>query len=929
MAVPTLKVEIAFDKGVYDVCNTGTPTTVNGFPVDGDWTDISSYVRSANVRRGRSDDFSEFPAGTASIVLDNISRKFDPFNSSSPFNGKLTPRKQIRITGVIGGVTKPIFRGYVNGFPVSWTNSGHDSTITVQCFDIIGLVNTANIRNDFADIYTRSLSPQHYWKCSDASGSSTITDYGSQLRNLSSGSSKFTSFMPLALGLHGSSADTLGAPYVYTSSTASTTGNITVSFWARWNSETNTEQVILIGANVSSDYLAISGNISNSPYKGIMVETQHGATSQQAWTQTTINPTNTVPKHYAITYNNSSGVVGVYINGVAQSMSSTGAVAGVVLFPINQFSLQNVIAQEIAVFNTVLTATEIQNIYNYSQGFKVDDTATRIEFVRSISDIPLSFTSFYSTAQSSGEIAGIPEPNATVLEAMKDTQNTEGGYLFVTKSGLLKATQREYPSNNANSLTSQAAFSDQVGDLGYISSMEYWYDGDNIRNDISVTWGGGNTNSASDATSISTYGRHTHSVSAQSSTQLGASDLANYWLAYYKQVVPSLSPIQVGTNTQSDSDWSTLLGLELLERISFSNSPSTGSSIQTNLLINSIELNMQPKVWSMKIGGSSRFTYLAPSTNSLSVAYNQDSATMSAYVNANGNPTTVSFEIDTSPSFPAPTTVSSTPSSLTGTTSTLCTAYKGSLSNNTTYYYRVKATNSIGTVYSSGSFTTYILKNVRFTSSGTWTMPSLGTGGITPTTAYYGIAIGGGGGGAQGGGGGATYVQQLTITLASSMVGTVGAGGAGGSAGGNATLTNMSGIGYGGGAPYGDFLGPVTGGTSGSGNLGGTGFYSFFEGVYGGGGGGGAGGVGGNYRTVSGYPAGGHGGAASTTNYYTYSYGGGGGGEGTSGNGTNGGGTYGAGGAGSSAAGGNGFVQFLYYGPAGSRSGTGWTEVNY
>jgi hypothetical protein len=125
MAWPTPKVSIAFDDGPY----VANPT----------WTDITSYVYSADVSRGRADDYSQF-IGTAQVVLNNNSRLFDPFYTSGTYYGKLLPRRQIKIEGVSNSVTYAVFRGFVDGFPAAWDQAGKFATTTLSCFDGLSLL---------------------------------------------------------------------------------------------------------------------------------------------------------------------------------------------------------------------------------------------------------------------------------------------------------------------------------------------------------------------------------------------------------------------------------------------------------------------------------------------------------------------------------------------------------------------------------------------------------------------------------------------------------------------------------------------------------------------------------------------------------------------------------------------------------------------
>lgn len=53
--------------------------------------DVTAYVKSVNIDRGRSRELDKFDAGTFTISFENRNRYFDPLNTSSPFNGLIVP----------------------------------------------------------------------------------------------------------------------------------------------------------------------------------------------------------------------------------------------------------------------------------------------------------------------------------------------------------------------------------------------------------------------------------------------------------------------------------------------------------------------------------------------------------------------------------------------------------------------------------------------------------------------------------------------------------------------------------------------------------------------------------------------------------------------------------------------------------------------
>ena len=106
--------------------------------------DISPYVRSLSISRGRSDQFSSFRAGTCTIVLNNNDRRFDPINDASPYydpttnRSGVTPRRRVQI--VSGGNTA-LFTGRIADIDVQYD---YDlSTVTITAVDDFTLLANA------------------------------------------------------------------------------------------------------------------------------------------------------------------------------------------------------------------------------------------------------------------------------------------------------------------------------------------------------------------------------------------------------------------------------------------------------------------------------------------------------------------------------------------------------------------------------------------------------------------------------------------------------------------------------------------------------------------------------------------------------------------------------------------------------------------
>ena len=131
MAVPQTKVYIGFDLsasgGNLFTLNDTTKGLLNSvYVLGGDvLTDVTNYVASVSVNRGKSRELDRYTAGNASITLHNDSRIFDPFNTSGIYYGQILPRKPI----VIETDGDRVFTGFIDDWDLTYDISGKSFAI--------------------------------------------------------------------------------------------------------------------------------------------------------------------------------------------------------------------------------------------------------------------------------------------------------------------------------------------------------------------------------------------------------------------------------------------------------------------------------------------------------------------------------------------------------------------------------------------------------------------------------------------------------------------------------------------------------------------------------------------------------------------------------------------------------------------------------
>lgn len=116
------------------------------------FVDVSDYVSAVVTSRGRERDLDEYSTGTATIVLNDTTRRFDPSYGSSPYYGMLTPGRRVQI----GWMGVPIFRGYIDDLSNTYEAGNRMSRVTIECVD--GLAILANQELDeIAPAYSGDL----------------------------------------------------------------------------------------------------------------------------------------------------------------------------------------------------------------------------------------------------------------------------------------------------------------------------------------------------------------------------------------------------------------------------------------------------------------------------------------------------------------------------------------------------------------------------------------------------------------------------------------------------------------------------------------------------------------------------------------------------------------------------------------------------
>jgi hypothetical protein len=594
MAYPTAIVSIAFDDGPYVV----SPT----------WTDVTSYVRDMTIDRGTDGDWNFVASGSASVTLSNLTRLFDPFNTAGTYYGKLLPRRQIKIEASFSGTTYPVFRGFIDGWPPTWTDAGFDSTVTLSCFDALDLLGSAPMPPVWSSRYINDLSAEHFWKMDDpiiGGGTiSTLTDSGTRATPITS-SNLIYQVESLASGIPdtcagsdnnlntGSSVDLPVAWGAYNS--------VSFALWTRNNQVSATGSLFTLATNgLSFEMFQNTSGASAGKYQFRIRNLSIG----YEWFSSVKDLSE--PHHIVFTYNSATGQGLVYIDGQAEAPTRLGYSTLFGAFTVEAVQLFRGEFQHVASFNKVLTAGEASTIYQYSLNQLSETTSERETRIIGYTPFSTSMTNFIGAES----VLDLPPNESNATLQLQVASNSEYGPLFVNKAGILTSYARNQIRLQTKSIVSQAQYGNGVAFSGNSigGEVQLQYAGDSLRNIANISCDTAGTVTVTNATSVSTYGSAEESLNTVLGTLSSATSVGQIVTGWGGQVYPKVSPTQVVLSPSAS--WASTLDLELFDRFTLQVTPPTGNAITNDMLTSRISHSVTPENWVTTIEGSARWAAL-------------------------------------------------------------------------------------------------------------------------------------------------------------------------------------------------------------------------------------------------------------------------------------------------------------------------------
>ena len=583
------------------------------------WTDVTAYVRGLSFQRGRSTELDQFQTGSASVVLSNADRRFDPLYASSPYAGALTPLRPIRIKlehidGASVTQTTPVFFGYIDGWPQTYETFG-DATVTVNASDTFKVLNNITLGGYYAEQIAAETPTT--WLRFDDGFSATIANTGStgvawRWVKLSNNTEPFGNNNTVA-GLIANDLSSAGdfSSVFYAVGPVDPfgfDGDRTIEFWMQSGStEANTYGLLGINAGDSGIYAYMASAFGlglitvcvgqpgtgtfknlvsnvivndNKPHHVVIVfgtTTALYVDGQRATTPTATSPCN-------VSYPDRSRIGGTpYFN---EDFNATAQFIGTV--------------DEFADYDRCFTDADVTDHYalgvtQFAEGERSDQ---RVQRVLDMIDWPadgVELGTGLSTVQ------GINTEGKTVLTALQECEAAEQGLLFADASGGIKFVTRD----DFNKATTAATFGDSTGELGYQDIVIEQSDAD-IANQITVSKANGASFTKISATSQGAYWPRTSEVTDLIvDDDLFAEQLAIDLLRRYKDPQTRIRRLSGTVRGRSRADVQTLLDVGIGDRVTVKRRPQgVGAAISQDLQVQSVggEIGTDNMVLSFDLG---------------------------------------------------------------------------------------------------------------------------------------------------------------------------------------------------------------------------------------------------------------------------------------------------------------------------------------
>lgn len=577
---------------------------------DGSWADITADFMSGSIRRGRNRELDRYQAGSATLVLRNEDRTYDPNYTGSPYNGSILPMRRMQVLAMQNSVVYKVFTGYIDEWRQVY-DGPNSATAEVRLTDAFKALQVNTVGDDTSAYASqvRADSPTYWWRVNEPSGSTTITDQTAGLALTSFGS------------------PTMGATSLVTqdSDTAYSSANQTSGFWQRANDllPTGTQGSITLElviktsvAQASDSFLfTVSNTMTNTAgnVPEFMFQVPSGdnkiyftytssAVTYNLASNSAIN--DGVAHHVCGVYNAVTGIGSLYVDGALVTSTPFTTIASVQnpqeITVGDRDSVNDVLRlnafqgslDEPAIYSAALTAAQVAAHYAAFRAWDDDTPGGRIGRVLDLIDWP---TSDRVVSTGTSTLQAVAVANQTALDVAQLAADSDFGQIYIDAQGAVVFEGRADGVNQ----TSQGTFADSRNTGEDVRMIDPEYTDQLIRNRATIQRTDGIAKTSSDATSIAAYLTHSYSKTGlnhdSDATSLAA---AQYIVGKYKDPLQRISRLVLEPRKDPNNLFPHALGRELTDRVTVKYTPQgVGTVFSQDAIIEGIEHEFGPKMW--------------------------------------------------------------------------------------------------------------------------------------------------------------------------------------------------------------------------------------------------------------------------------------------------------------------------------------------